>query len=281
MLDDNGNEVIEQEETPIEEENIIEDRGDNILDDQQEEEETDAAPEAEVAKEEEKETRIPKSRFDEVNNERKQLKAELEALRSQQAQVQPQEQAVPPVVFDLDLAEQQYAEATFEGEFEKAKAIRKQIREAEYQQMQADFESRLKQEKTADVVEKNTAVIVSNAYADFPQLNPESESYDAGLVNKINLMQSAYISQGQRYDVALQQAIADFVGDKPQEVKTVEKTVTDSKKRNLDAANRQPTSLANVGVGDRAAANSIKVENMTDTEFAALPEREKRRLRGD
>jgi len=276
MLDDNGNEIAEQEEN----ETVIEDRGDEI---QVEEPEAEEEVVAEVVKEEEKETRIPKSRFDEVNNERKQLKAELEALRATQVVQQPKaEQSVQQETFDVDDAEQKYSEAVFEGELDKAKQIRKQIREFEFKQMQASFETRLKTEKTADIVERNTAAIVADAYTDFPQLNPDSDSYDAALVSKINLMQSAYITSGQRYDVALQQAITDFVGSKPAtEEQKSEQTVVDTKKRNIDAANRQPPSLAATGVGDRAAATSIKVENMTDTEFAALPEREKRRLRGD
>jgi hypothetical protein len=128
-----------------------------------------------------------------------------------------------------------------------------------------------------------TDAVISQAFVDYPQLNDKSATYDKALVGKINRMQMSYVADGQPADEALAAAILDFMPAVAAAVDTG-KTAADlaaAKIRNAKAAGAQPPGLGGVGTGERARAAAADVTNYTDAEFAALPDREKKRLRGD
>lgn len=261
------------EETPSE----PEDRGDELPEDEPEQE---PEPSAENKEEDKQDRVIPKSRFDEVNNERKELKARIEHLEAlvsaKSSQPEPEPEVAP---FDLDAAEEEYATAVVEGDTDRAKQIRKEIRKAE----EAALLDRVKRETERDMAVKTVAerkaAIISQAFQDYPVLDHNAAEYDPSMVAKINRMSVAYQAEGKTEDQAISLAIADIMPVKS----AVEqpKTDNDAKRRNAKAAESQPPSLGGVGTGDRAKAAALDVSNMTEDEFAALPDREKKRLRGD
>lgn len=262
------------EETPPE----PEDRGDELPEDEPEQE---PEPSAENKEEDKQDRVIPKSRFDEVNNERKELKARIEQLEAlvsaKSSQPEPEPEVAP---FDLDAAEEEYATAVVEGDTDRAKQIRKEIRKAE----EAALLDRVKRETERDMAVKTVAerkaAIISQAFQDYPVLDHNAAEYDANMVAKINRMSLAYQAEGKAEDQAIALAIADIMPAKRSEPESP-RTDNDAKRRNAKAAESQPPSLGGVGTGDRARAASLNVNNMTEDEFAALPEREKKRLRGD
>ena len=263
-----------------------EDRGDN-LDDEFLEVDEDVV--AALAKDDEtNDSRsIPKSRFDEVNNERKELKDRLAALEAKVAAGPVAAVVVAPVVpaaetFDVDAAEDRYAEALTEGDLVAAKEIRKEIRNFEMAALKAELRAENTQSTEMAQVAVRKSAVIAEAFATHPELDSTSAEYDSTLVAKINRMNQSYIQDGMPEDKALQAAIADFVSAPTAAKVTVADTsAVDAKARNARAQAAQPPTLAGTGTGDRARAAAVDIATMTDAELDAMPEREKKRLRGD
>ncbi len=291
MLDDLGNEV--DDVTPGTEETETEtppDRGDNLSDEFLEVDEDVVAALAKddpAGKDGDKdgdkdERTIPKSRFDEVNNERKALKERLEQLESVQGVVtpakEPTKEETPPA-FDPDAAEDAYTEALTEGDLEKAKTIRKEIRAYERASIKAELKEEAARATTQDTINNNRTDIIQQAFVDYPELDNNSETYNKELVAKINRMDLAYRAEGKPADEAMRLAIADIM---PKPVtKDDGKGDVAAKQRNAKAAAAQPPGLGGVGTGERSRSAVPNVETMTEEQFAALPAAEKKRLRGD
>lgn len=223
---------------------------------------------------------IPRERYNKVNEELKSVKQQLDELLKRQpaSEVTSSEQVTEDSPFDFDAAEEQYMAALLEGETARAKEIRKEIRVHEQALFSSHVDQNIKNEAVQRTVEQSLSAIVTDAYNNYPELNPDSPTFSQSLVNKINMMQGAYIKNGQRPDVALQSALADFMPAVKQ-VDTAGKDVA-AMRRNADAASRQPPAMQ-TGIGDRSREATADVAKMSEEDFAALPEKEKRRLRGD
>lgn len=240
------------------------------------------APEAETA-----EPRIPKSRFDQVNERRKlaeqrmrELEAELEASKRLSE--------APPEVFDFDTAEQQYMEAVVDGEFDKAKQIRTQIRTAERNAL-AQQALKLRDEATAGARQSLALdAEIAALQADFPIYDPEAEGYNEELTNEALDIHRGLIASGK---YSPQQAIrkaAELVAkangvsalstavDEPAPKAPARDTKPNFAQK-VAAANAQPPRAAGRGKAD----GQRSVAEMTEDEFASLPESTKRKLRGD
>lgn len=278
MIDDQQqdlDEVVDQEATEVE------DRGDNLTVD----EEYDPDIVAAVAGNGKQDNNplIPRERYNQVNAEKKAWQERAEALQAQlqsvnQQQVQQDQQQIP---YDFDEAEERYLNAMMEGESDLAKSIRREIRQQEEALFVAKASAALEQEKSRKSVEQNLSALIADAYVNYPVLNPDSDTYNQGLVEKINRLQAAYIREGHTADAALKSALDDFMGEPIRQQQSGNKGNADAMRRNADAANRQPPMLSQAGIGDRARAASLDVSKMSEEEFAALPDKEKRRLRGD
>ena len=83
------------------------------------------------------ENRIPKSRFDEVNERRKLAEKRLAELEAKEAA----EAAARQGDFDFDGKEEEYMHAVVDGDFAKAKQIRTEIRNAEKTLFQSEATS--------------------------------------------------------------------------------------------------------------------------------------------
>lgn len=275
-LDENGNPVGESTSE-------IEDRGDNLGTDLLEVDEDILAA---LAGDEKNDRVIPKSRFDEVNNEKNDLKAQNALLLKQIAEgtapvITPA--AVPAVPaapdFDLDAKEAAYIEAVIEGDTEGAAVIRKEIRKFERDSLLVEVRTENAKASVQEIQEADKGSVIAQAFIDHPQLNSIDASYDATLVGKINRMNMAYLSEGMTPADALKAAIADFVQPPAAPAAKVD---VPARARNAAAAAAQPPNLGGIGTGERAAKDaSVDVEAMDEAEYDALPEREKKRLRGD
>jgi len=288
QIGDDGEEIEAEEEYDdgLPDPSLIEDRGDDLDDDL----EVDADIVAALAGEDKSDRVIPKSRFDEVNNEKNDLKAQNAALLAQiAAGTVAAPVVVPPVAaaaaaavtFDLDAKEAEYAEALTDGELDKAATLRKEIRTYERESLKAELRNEALLVESVKTVESRKAAVVAQAFADHPELDNNSDLYDPALVGKINRMQLAYAAEGKPADEALSLAIADFV--KPAAAAApVSKVDVPARARAAAAAAAQPPGLGGTGTGARAARDvATDINSMTDAEFDALPEREKKRLRGD
>jgi hypothetical protein len=229
------------------------------------------------------EQRIPKKRFDQVNERMKlaeQKLAEMEAKLAEQ-KAEPEAPA-----YDFDAKEQQYAELVIDGEIEKARELRAEIRAAE----KAEFMKDIQIPDVANVANTQYAFNqkVAELNAEFSEFNPESPSYDQVLVDEVLGRQQYFLSQGHSAASALDKAarevakLNDIVGlsqvqveETPPPAKPPAKKADIKKK--AKQAQQQPPVMEEGGQND-ATPNII---DMSDDEFDALPESTKARLRGD
>ena len=244
------------------------------------------AKETEPEKKETKSPMIPKSRLDEVL-------AQNKALKKRIAQTEEAEKAAEetPNAYDFDAKEEEYMDAVLDGDKDKAKAIRKEIRQAEATKMETeltrDIETKVTRNSTANAVQ-DAASAIEEA---FPIFDANSDQFNKELTDEVNKYMTGFISSGQNPVEALEEAttyvlqknnMLDFSTDTNAPVlgqaKEQKKRSEVSKK--LKAADAQPPELP----GESSAAKGEKaldVNNMTPEEFDALPDATLKRLRGD
>ena len=240
----------------------------------------------EPEKKETKSPMIPKSRLDEVL-------AQNKALKKRIAQTEEAEKAAEetPEAYDFDAKEDEYMDAVLDGDKDKAKAIRKEIRQAQRTQIETeltkDIESKVTRTSTANAVQ-DAASAIEEA---FPIFDANSDQFNKELTDEVNKYMTGFISAGQNPVEALEEATT-YVLQKNNmldsstgaeipvlgQAKEQKKRTQVSKK--LKAADSQPPELP----GESSAAKGEKaldIHNMTAEEFDALPEATLKRLRGD
>lgn len=317
---------IENEELELEQEldQEPEDRGDEVSpdllddepgevdaggDEEQEEEVAGAADGAdldpdvlrELAGEEDKPRMIPHARFNEVNES---LKAEREARLRLEEELARARGAAPPAkeeqqdnetpAFDFDDADSRLDEAMYEGDSEKAKQIRAEIRAAERAELErladeraeALYRARMEEsEKARAATELEQAA--AEVTAKFSFLDSSSPDMDEDAIGDVVALRDSYIGRGMKPGEALTRAadrVARILGHgdepeaKPDGKKEDKPTLTPEQiEQSLEREKRIPA--RDKGVGERA--NRIDYENLSDDEFDRLSESEKRKARGD
>lgn len=244
-------------------------------------EESGGEPGAEPEPEPAREQRIPKSRFDDVNERRKAAErraAELEAQLKQQA---------PRSDYDFDAAEDAYADALLEGDKEKARSIRREIRAQEMAQAQALAQAEANQARELTHTELDFRQTCQALEAEFPVFRDGSEEYDQELVDEVVDMQAGFVSRGYSPAAAMRKAV-NYVArangivpvserQAPTPQPTALATPRSTVKSKLDAATKQPPMQGGTSGGEVAP----DYKNLSDSEWDALPAATKARLRGD
>lgn len=240
---------------------------------------------------------IPKSRFNEVNDQRKAAEQraeaaerELAALRAQQQSSAPQAPATDAApAFDEDAKEEAYVEALMNGDSKAAAAIRREInnhvRQEAATQARQIAQSDYEQRTLANALRaESDLAIQSYPYLDTPD---GSEALELILA-----LRDAGIAKGEEAHIALRKAVAKIAprfappdADTPSRVLPNGTAKTDSRPaaalaRGAADSTAQPPAVQ-AGIGNRANAARIDVENLTDEQFSALTNEEKKRLRGD
>jgi len=245
--------------------------------------------------------KIPKSRLDEVINQRETIKSERDDLREQLAEAQRQLQAskttegqptntTPTAAIlpglELKALRTQYREALMEGDIEKAESLDDLI-DAELLRV---AEERFEQRQASRASQTALQTASAEAIADFPYLEtPDGQE----AVELIIMARDRKIANGMGASQALREAVATIgprfqpVADqgtpqyglistpKPTDTRTANALV-----RGAADSIQQPPSIQ-AGVGNRATAARVDVSKMSEEQFDSLPEAEKKRLRGD
>lgn len=256
------------------------------------EEQSDEKP-AKATKARRDEPRIPKSRFDEINNK---YKAEREAKEALLAEREAKSAATEGT-FDFDAKEQAYMEAVVDGKFDEAKKIRAEIRAAETAEYEAKAKAFADQAGKRSVSETQVQLdfkaAVSELESQYPLLNPEVEGHNEAAIEEVVELRDVYIARGMTPANALRKAVklvaTDYgieaageaapapeptkpaISDKPTDPKTV--------KQKVAAAKAQPPS-SSVGKG-AASEEPIDIFSMSEDEFDKLPDRVLAKMRGD
>jgi hypothetical protein len=244
-----------------------------------------AAAEPEPAPEPaDREPRIPKSRFDQVNERRKAAEARLQELERAQKVSDPAVAAA----FDFVGREKAYMEAVLDGEVDKALAIRTEIRAAE----QALLDLRLNEARSAatEATKSELALkqTIDELQTQYPVFDGESESFNEDITNEALELFQAF--QGQGYDPvsAMQRAVRYTVKlhdlDAPAVPAAPVKPASAAPaapapaqiRAKLDVATQQPPIAAG-----RVADRVPDVRSMPEEQFDKLSRQDEAVLRGD
>jgi len=285
-------EAEEAEEVEEEVEEIV--SGDEQSTEEETELEAEAEPEAALEEPEVEEKpvskkMVPKARLDEVLNKQKALQKQIDDMKAAQAPA-----AEAPEEFDFGAKELEYQNLLLDGEAEKAAQLRADIRQAE--RVQIEYEMTQKMSDTVSNNHQATALqqAATTLEAEFPMFDQRSSQYDEAMTQEVIELRDAFIIKGENPVAALSKA-AKFVISENGLVDTApalssttapatnqdevaKKRAQVSKK--LSAASAQPPELQGEGTATRTD-KALDVANMTEDEFAALPEATLKRLRGD
>lgn len=256
---------------------------------------------------------VPHSRFNEVNERRKEAERLLEQERAENARLRSQQQAPAEAgaakegaaaakqseqaqAFDFDAKESDYLNALMEGETEKAMQIRREVNAALVEQARSNAKAEaraeleqaeaLRSQKAAmDALSEEAVSVVKN----FPYLDTEEGQVAMEMIIE---RRNSLAAKGMAPHLALREAAALIAprfapaGSTPAKDLKTGAAQADSREaaartRGAQASVAQPPVPA-AGVGNRATgSDTTDVAQMDDDQFDRLSEAEKRRLRGD
>lgn len=234
---------------------------------------------------------IPKHRFDEVNERRKAAEEENTRLKAQiEAGKDPEEEDEP---YDIRANEKEYMDLLLDGDTDGALAKREEIDAAKEAKWRSDAKTETKTELSSDAADQELIALSREAESMFDVFNPEHEDFNQGMLNKVLTFMKGYeaegnITRGDAFVAGLADAVELYdlmpeeegEGEDDPKPKPTGKKKVDKKKAALKKKTHQP-----VG-GDGAASADVgaavpNIDDMTDEEFDALPEKTQARLRGD
>jgi len=232
------------------------------------------------------EPKIPKERFDEVNDRMKAAEADNATLRSQLESAVEEKDEPEPEPYDYKAKEKEAMDALLEGDSDKYSAINDEIRtaeKAEYLREAEKLAARGDQHLQETITFEEAGAKIE---AEFPQFSQDDENYNkeareelmdlyvgyaqSGVYTRVQALQRAAAKSAKMYGLAVE------VEDVPDNVVDIKKPDV-KKKAAVDNA-QPPVMESNSEVREEA---KIDFTSMSDEEFDALPESTKMRSRGD
>ena len=278
--------VKEQEiEAPVSEE-----EDDGVQTEEEGAPESAEAEEEEVLEAEPEDPRIPKDRFDEVNERRKKAEAELKLLKEQMNAPAEPEPEPEPEPYDYAAKDQEAMDALLEGDAQRYSEIQDEIRQAsrdealrEAKKLAAEGDNQVRETLTFEEA-------AAKIEADYPQFTEGSEAYNQEAYDELMDLYVGYAQSGRYTRVDAMRRAADKAVKihNLQRVSEIDPepapdNVVNIKKSDVAAkaklAERQPPKMEGGAVSE--SEPTIDLNSMSDEEYGALPESTKRRLRGD
>ena len=233
------------------------------------------------------ELKIPKERFDEVNDRMKAAEAKVETLQTQLESAVEEEEELEP--YDYKAKEAEAVEAMLEGDAEKYSAVHQEIRtaeKAEYLREAKKLAAQGDQQLQESLTFEEAGVKIE---ADYPAFAETSEVYDKAAREELLDLYVGYAQSGIYTRVQALQRAADKAAKIHGLVATTEQeeevpdNVVDIKKPDVEKkagiANAQPPVAESTSKDKEEPQRDFG--SMSDEEFEALPESTKRRARGD
>lgn len=294
-------EEIEQEE--------LEDRGDILETEDEDEIEEDEQEDGEGEDDEDevdepedtkpiKEPRIPKSRFDEVIQQREDakernlwLEAQLEKLIGQSNKQEAEKPKVEASLYDFDKAEEDYISLIIEGEITKASKLRNEInREQETKMMniikgiESSVSTKAKSDSSALLEDERFNNFIDTIEDKYPFLDSKHKDYNEEAVDTVNTLLAGYVSAGKTKTEALRLAVAKvsplYKVEAPKQSLGNKRTIEAGKKA-AKAAATQPVKAKNSTSAKSVDNSDVDVTKISEKEFAKLTAKERSLLRGD
>jgi len=268
--------------------------------------EAEVDPKVEEAKEEEveakhKDTRIPLARHKEILEKERDQRAALEVKLAQYekggqlADMNAELTAAENEILKMD---KEHAQLLTDGELDKAATLMAKIRKTERDMMESRSDMKIHAAEIRATERARYNVALERIEGSFPTLNPDSETFDADLMNEVAELKDAYQMKGFTPTVALQKAVKALVETKTtrQEVATTsqprvgETDVAAERKKDavlktVKAVAKTPPSLATVGMdSDKAGGGALDAKaaiKLSQAAFAKLSEADLSVMRGD
>lgn len=271
------------------------------------EEEQPRTADGKFAKKEKPETdgaMIPKSRFDEqVRKERE----GREAAERRAAELERQQEGVKRnadvegMIAKVAELRAQERKAIIDGDEEKAASLSSEADRLNRQIVVEQSSTMSEEAKNAAIENMRFDLVVERLYEKYPALDENNEAFDQdlvddvldkqrGLIERERLTPSKAIEKAAKIvmDRRTQPAAEETPAAKPNQTLADGQKAVDRKTaavaKNIDAANRQPAGTKQVGAdSDKHGQTKSLPEagDMTQEEFAALPEATKAKMRGD
>ncbi|UOF79354.1 ribosomal protein [Caudoviricetes sp.] len=265
-----------------------------------EEETEEEESEEEIEEEEEppkKEPRIPKSRFDEVIQQREDakernlwLEAQLEKLinKSQEREIEK-----PKVkdAYDFSKSEEEYISLVIDGEIAKATKLRSQIDAARREEMLEMLENvktttsnKAKEESSIAIENDRFSALIENMESKYKFLDANSKDYNEEAVDTINTLLKGYVASGKSKSEGLRLAVNKVVPMYSKEQVQQKQTLGEQRKvaagkRAAEASKSQPVKTKSTGT--KTGSDTVNISKLSDKDFRSLSDKEKRILRGD
>ena len=245
---------------------------------------------------------VPHSRFHEVNESLKRereerLRLEEENARLKGAAPKPEEQKPEkPATYDFDAAEDRYMAAILDGDADKAKEIRREIRAEELKLFESKAGQDAKKAAEEELQKRDQSAeterlqkVLNDVLTKYPFLNNDSEEANQDAIEDVIARRDYYLRKGMSPSKAVAAAVekvapryapeakddGDDGKDKP--VKDKPNLSKEKIERNVERQKQIPAVMP--GVGERG--KDVDYADLSEDEFDALPESEKRKARGD
>lgn len=260
-----------------------------------------------------KEPAIPKGRFDEaVGKARREAEAATKRADDLEAQLKANQGVIDVEKIEerIDDLEEELEKARADGLTEKAKTVRQEIRRLNRQVSDSAAAAHAAHATAKAVEEIRYGALVSTMEAERPELNPDNEEeYDEAMVAEITEYKEAFEAKGLSSSEALKKALKavpakakkvdpdkddakedleESAEEKQEKAEKAAKAASERKeaavKKALEDKKKQPADSKKTGLDSDKAGQQGKQKppsKMTDKEWDALPEDERKRLRGD
>jgi len=237
---------------------------------------------------------IPRVRFNEVLNQRKALETEVEQLRAQLASAQPTPGAAPAQhqqqapqaaaePYNIEAAEERYLQLVLDGDTKAATKLRMEIngvlQDAAYSRFASET---VAMQEDAAMKRATNTLLQSFPWLDEPEGAEALDLIEASVFMKMN----RGVPRVQAVEEAVNAIAPRFApasapsrGVQPP-AGHVDMRVQRANERGALDSQLQPAQLQ-AGMGNRATAPLIDGTKLTDEEYEALPEAERKKLRGD
>ena len=276
-------------ETPVEEEKGDEEPAGDVeaATDSESEEPSNDEPSTsdDKPKQQPNEPRIPKHRFDEVNERRKAAEARLAKIEKDKTA----NGGEPEIDFDFNAKEDEYMDAVLDGDKDKAKNVRQEIRNAEKQlyQQQMEQTSVSTREQTKAELDLNTTI--QNLQTEYPVFDGQSEQYDSNLTEEALDLFEGFKGRGYDPTTAMNRAVRYVVrangleetsaapaDPEPAQPESQHKATPEQGRGKTKRAAKQPPEPTGHTVSEQP-----DIMNMSEEDFDKLSDQELRKLRGD
>ncbi len=231
---------------------------------------------------------IPRSRYNEAAQRRREAEARAEQLEAELARARaaaPQPTEIDRLSARVNSLYEQVENARAEGDSKTAAALSREIDNINRQltRFETDFIAQQRAVAAQNLAAYNAVVDQLELVA--PQLDPNSDEFDEDAAVELDAMVRGFEQRLQLSPAdALKRAARRMFGDGVFTRTTTVASPTPPARatnvpKNVDAANRQPPTRSVPEPPERHV--DIDIEKLTDAEYAKLPESTKKRLRGD